>query len=159
MVEGPTIMLGVFITLLYTHTMPNIYYCSTFMLLYSHVHLMAKLVWELAENRVDCFLIGGIWNLPTLGCKSMVEGLTIMLGVFITFLYTHTMPNIYYCSTYMLLCPHLMAKLVWEMAENQDFCKETCQHGAVKVWGGAYNHAGSVHHLVIHQYNVKHLLL
>ena len=28
MVEGPTIMLGVFITLLYAHTIPNIYYCS-----------------------------------------------------------------------------------------------------------------------------------
>ena len=51
----------------------------------------------------------------------MVEGLTIMLGVFITLLYTHTMPNIYYFSTCMLLYPHLMAKLAQELAENQDF--------------------------------------
>jgi len=26
-------------------------------------------------------------------------------------LYTHTMPNNHYCSTYMMLYPHLMAKL------------------------------------------------
>ena len=42
----------------------------------------------------------------------MVEGVTIMLGVFITLLYIHTMPNIYYSTIYMLLYPHLMAKLV-----------------------------------------------
>ena len=40
----------------------------------------------------------------------MVEGLTIMLGVFINLLYTHTMPNNHYCSTYMMPYPHLMAK-------------------------------------------------
>ena len=37
-------------------------------------------------------------NLPTCGCKSMTEGPTIMLGVFITLLYTYTMPNNHYCS-------------------------------------------------------------
>jgi len=42
----------------------------------------------------------------------MVEGLTIMLGVFINLLYTHTMPNNHYCSTYMMAYPHLMAKLL-----------------------------------------------
>jgi len=36
-------------------------------------------------------------------------------------LYIHTTPNIYYSSTCMMLYPHLMAKLVWELAENQDF--------------------------------------
>ena len=40
----------------------------------------------------------------------MVEGLTIMLGVFINLLCTHTMPNNHYCSTYMMAYPHLMAK-------------------------------------------------
>ena len=40
----------------------------------------------------------------------MVEGLTIMLRVFINLLYTHTMPNIYYYSIYMMAYPHLMAK-------------------------------------------------
>ena len=40
----------------------------------------------------------------------MMEGLTIMLGVFIALLYTHTLSNIYYSTTYMLLYPHLMAK-------------------------------------------------
>jgi len=40
----------------------------------------------------------------------MVEGLTIMPRVLINLLYTHTMPNNHYCSTYMMLHPHLMAK-------------------------------------------------
>jgi len=51
----------------------------------------------------------------------MVEGLTIMLGVFIKLLYTHTMPNNHYCSTYMVAYPHLMAKFVLRLAGNQDF--------------------------------------
>ena len=54
MIEGPTIMLRVFITLLCIHTMPNNHYCSTYMMAYHH--LMAKLALELAENR-DFFLI------------------------------------------------------------------------------------------------------
>jgi len=61
------------------------------------------------------------WNPPTWGCKSMVEGPTIMLGVFITLLYIHTIPNIYYCGTCMLLHSQLMAKLAWKSAGNQDF--------------------------------------
>jgi len=65
--------------------------------------------------------------------KVMFEGSTIMLGVFITLFYPYTMPNIYYCSTCMLLYPHLMAKLAQEMAENPDLRHETRQHGAVKV--------------------------
>ena len=117
MVEGPTIMLGVFITLLYIHTMPNIYYSATYMLLYPH--LMAKLAWSWQE--IEIFSWSEAWNPPTWGCKSMVEGPTIMLGVFITLLYIHTMPNIYYSATYMLLYPHLMAKLAWELAGNRDF--------------------------------------
>ena len=40
----------------------------------------------------------------------MVEALTIMLGVFMDLLYTYTMPNNHYCSTYMMAYPHLMAK-------------------------------------------------
>ena len=136
MVEGPTIMLGVFITLLYTHTMPNIYYCSTCMLLYPH--LMAKLVWD-SWQKIKIFSWSEAWNLPTWGCKSMVEGPTIMLGVFITLLYTHTMPNNHYCSTCMLLYPHLMAKHCLKVGRNRDFFHsdlrhETRQHGAVKVW-------------------------
>ena len=103
MVERITIMLTVFINLLYTHTMPNIYYCSTYMM--SYPHLMAK----------HCLKVGRksgseARNLPTCGCKSMMDGLTIMLGVFINLLYTHTMPNNHYCSTYMMPYPHLMAK-------------------------------------------------
>jgi len=103
MMEGLIIMLGVLINLLYTHTMPNNHYCSTYMMPYPH--LMAK----------HCLTIGRksrseAWNLPTSGCKSMVEGLTIMLGVLINLLYTHTMPNNHYCSTYMMPYPHLMAK-------------------------------------------------
>ena len=107
MVEGLTIMLGVFINLLYTHTMPNNHYCSTYMMPYPH--LMAKHCLRVGRKS-RFFLWSEAWNLPTCGCKSMVEGLTIMLGVFINLLYTHTMPNNHYCSTYMLPYPHLMAK-------------------------------------------------
>ena len=44
-----------------------------------------------------------IWNLPTLGCKGMIEGPRNMLGVLLTLLYTYTTPIIDYCSTCMLL--------------------------------------------------------
>ena len=131
MVEGPTIMLGVFIDLLHTHTMPNMYYCSTCMLLCPS--LMAKR-W-LRVGRKLRFLPR---NLPTWGCKSMVEGPTIMLGVFIDLLHTHTMPNMYYCSTCMLLCPSLMAKRWLRVGRKSRFFPdlrlETCLHGAVKLW-------------------------
>ena len=46
MVEGDRNMLGVLLTLLYTYTMPIIYYYGTCMLLYRH--LMAKHVLKLA---------------------------------------------------------------------------------------------------------------
>ena len=48
----------------------------------------------------------------------MVVGPTIMLGVFITLLYTYEMQINHYCSTYMLLYPHLMAKLDLKLAGN-----------------------------------------
>merc|ERR1739841_306554 len=103
MMDGLVIMLAVFINLLYTHTMPNNYYCSTYMMPYPH--LMAK----------HCLRVGRksgfeARNLPTCGCKSMMDGLIIMLGVFINLLYTYTLPNNHYSTTYMLLYPHLMAK-------------------------------------------------
>ena len=160
-VEGLTIMLGVFmLNLLYTHTMPNNHYCSTYMMAYPH--LMAKHC--LKVGRKSNFSWSEAWNLPTCGCKSMVEGLTIMLGVFINLLYTHTMPNNHYCSTYMMAYPHLMAKhclrvgrksrfLTWSEAWNLPTC------GCKSMVGGTYNHAGSVHQLVIHPYNAKQSLL
>jgi len=49
-------------------------------------------------------------NLPTWGCKSMMEGPKIMLGVFITLLYMYTMPNKHYSSKPTSLRYHLMAK-------------------------------------------------
>ena len=161
--------------------MPNIYYSTTYMLLYPH--LMAKRVLKLAGNRFffliwgmkpanmglwkygggtynhaggvtdlviyltnakhllfnnlhavippldgqtclevrDFFLIWGMKPAITWGCKSMVEGLTIMLAVLLTLLCTQPMPNIYYSTTYMLLYPHLMAKRVLKLAGNRDF--------------------------------------
>jgi len=68
----------------------------------------------------------------------MVEGLTIMPRVLINLLYTHTMPNIYYCSTYMMLHPHLMAKHCLTIGRKSGFLPDlrhvTCQQVAVKVW-------------------------
>ena len=103
MAEGLTIMLGVFITLVYTYTMPNNHYCSKPTSL--RCHLMAKCYLRVGKkSRSEAR------NWPTWGCKSMVEGLAIMLGVFITLLYTYTMPNSHYCSKPSSLRCHLMAK-------------------------------------------------
>ena len=103
MMEGLTIMLGVFITLIYTYTMPNNHYCSKPTSL--RCHLMAK-----CGLRVGKKSRSEARNRPTWGCKSMAEGLTIMLGVFITLLYTYTMPNNHYCGKPTSLRCHLMAK-------------------------------------------------
>ena len=68
----------------------------------------------------------------------MVEGLTIMPRVFINLLYTHTMLNNHYCSTYMMAYPHLMAKHCLTIGRKLGFLPdlrhETCQQVAVKVW-------------------------
>ena len=94
------------------------------------------IAWELAENQD--FSWSEAWNLPTWGCKSMVEGSTIMLGVFINLLYIHTMPNNHYCITYMMPYPHLLAKHCLRVGRKSGFLPdlrhETCLHGAVKVW-------------------------
>jgi len=77
-------------------------------------------------------------NLPTWGCKSVMEGPTIMLGVFITLLYIYTMPNKHYSSKPTSLRYHLMAKRCLEVCRKSKFLpnlrQETCLHGAVKVW-------------------------
>jgi len=103
MMEVPTIMLGVFIILLYMYTMPNKHYSSKPTSL--RYHLMAK----------RCLKVGRRFksearNLSTWGCKSMIEGPTIMLGVFIIMLYMYTMPNKHYSSKPTSLRYHLMAK-------------------------------------------------
>ena len=107
-------MLGVFINLLYTHTMPNNHYCSTYMLPYPH--LMAKHCLKVSRKSSS-----EARNLPTCGCKSMMDGLTIMLGVFINLLYTYTLPNNHYSTTYMLLHPHLMVKTLPESQQEIEF--------------------------------------
>ena len=126
MTEGPTIMLGVFITLLYTYTMPNNHYSSKPSSL--RCHLMAKHCLRVGRNRIS-----EARNLPSCGCKSMTEGLTIVLGVFITLLCIHTMPINHYCSKPTSLRCHLMAKHCLEVGRNRNLRQEICQHGAVKV--------------------------
>ena len=74
-------------------------------------------------------------NLPPCGCKSMVEGLTIMLGVFINLLCTYTMPNKHYYSKPTSLRCHLMDKHCLEVGSwNRNLRQEICPHVAVKVW-------------------------
>ena len=67
----------------------------------------------------------------------MVEGLIIMLRVLINLLYTYTMPNNHYCSTYMMPYPHLMAKHCLTIGRKSGFLPdlrhETCQQVAIKV--------------------------
>jgi len=72
-------------------------------------------------------------NLPSGGCKSMAEGLIIVLGVFINLLYTYTMPNNHYYSKPTSLRCHLMAKHGLRVGRNRNLRQETRQHGAVKV--------------------------
>jgi len=111
MVERLAIMLGVFITLIYTYTMPNNLYCSKPTSL--RCHLMAKRYLRVGKkSRSEAR------NLPTWCCKSMVEGPTIMLGVFITLVYTYTMPNNLYCSKPTSLRCHLMAKRYLRVGNN-----------------------------------------
>ena len=150
-------MLGVFITLLYIHTMPNNHYCSKPTSL--RCHLMAK----------HCLRVGRKSRIfPNLRHETCQHGavkvwqrdLTIMLGVFITLLYTHTMPNNHYCSKPTSLRCHLMAKCCLRSGQ-----KSGSEARNLPTWGcksmveGPYNHAGSVHHFVIHPYNAKQLLL
>ena len=60
-------------------------------------------------------------NLPTWCCKSMLERPTIMLGVFITLIYTYTMPNNLYCSKPTSLRCHLMAKRYLRVGKKLGF--------------------------------------
>ena len=73
-------------------------------------------------------------NLPPCGCKSMAEGPSNMLGVFITLLYTYTMPINHYCTNPTSLGCHLMAKHCLRVGRNQNLRQEICPHVAVIVW-------------------------
>jgi len=72
-------------------------------------------------------------NLPTWGCKSMAEGPTIMLGVFITLLYMYTMSNKHYSSKPTSLRYHLMAKRCLRVGRNPNMRQEICPHVALNV--------------------------
>ena len=128
-------MLGVLLTLLYTHTMPNIYYCSTCMLLIPPLdgQTCPEVGWKsrfFPDLRQEIRQHGAV--------KVWWRALQSCWECSLTLLYTHTMPNIYYCSTCMLLYPHLMAKLALKLAGKSrffpDLRHEIRQHGAVKVW-------------------------
>ena len=127
MTGGPTNMLGVFITLLYTNTMPINHYSSK--PTSPRCHLMAKYCLKVGRKSKSEAI-----NLPSSDCKSMTEGPTIMLGVFITLLYTYTMPINHYCSKPTSLRCHLMAKHCLEVGRNRNLRQEICPHVAVKVW-------------------------
>ena len=124
MVEGLRNMLNVFINLLCTYTMPNKHYYSKPTSL--RCHLMAKRCLTVGRNRNL-----RARNLPSCGCKSMTEGLRIVLCVFITLLYTYTMPNNHYSSKPTSLRCHLMAKRGLRVGGRNlnTLRQETRQHG------------------------------
>jgi len=125
--EGLVIMLEVFITLLYTYIIPNNHYCGKPSSL--RCHLMAKCYLRVGKkSRSEA------WNRPTWCCKSKAEWLTIMLGVFITLVYTYTMPNNHIIASLHLWGATWWPNVTWEWAKNRDLRQETGQHGAVKVW-------------------------
>ena len=73
-------------------------------------------------------------NLPAWGCKSMIEGHTIMLGVFIILLYMYIMPNKHYSSKPTSLRYHLMAKRCLKVGrKSQSEERSLPIYGAVKV--------------------------
>jgi len=64
----------------------------------------------------------------------MMDGLTIMLGVFINLLYTYTLPYNHYSTTYMLLYGQTLPESRQEIKIFfPDLRHETRQHVAVKV--------------------------
>ena len=63
----------------------------------------------------------------------MTEGPKNMLGVFITLLYTQTMPINYYSSKPTSLRCHLMAKHCLKVAGNRNLRQDNREHGTVKV--------------------------
>jgi len=85
--EGPIYMLQIFIILSYTYTMPYKHYGSKPTSL--RCHLMAKHCLKMAEFLF--FAQSEARNLPTCGCKSVVEGPanTVGGGVLLTLLYTY----------------------------------------------------------------------
>ena len=93
----------------------------------------------------------------------MMEGPTIMLGVFITLLYIYTMPNKHYSSKPTSLRYRLMAKHCLKVGRKSKFLpnlrQETCLHVAVKVWLMPLNGAGAVTDLVMYLENAIHPLL
>jgi len=101
--ESQRNMLGMFITLFYTHTMPINHYCSKSTSL--RWYLMAKCCLRVGRKSES-----EARNLPPCGCKSMTDGPRNMLRMFITLFYTHTMPINHYCSKPTSLRWYLMAK-------------------------------------------------
>ena len=106
--EGPRILLVVFIAHYYTYTMAKHQYLSNRMIAYQH--LMSK----------HCQTAGSISKIgrtqsearevPTSGHQSVMEGPRILLIVFIALYYTYTMAKHQYLRNRMIVYHRLMAK-------------------------------------------------
>ena len=100
------------------------------------------------------------------GCKSMTEGPTNMLSVFITLLLVVQMPNKHYTSTYMMIITTWLPNVGWTCQESGNiriFAKCDARnlrlHVAEKYGRCLYKGAEGVPNLVIHLANANHLLL
>ena len=113
---------------------------------------------------IEIFSWSEAWNPPTWGCKSMVEGLTIMLGVLLTLLYIYTnAKHLLFNNLHAAIYPHLMAKhcpeVGWKSRFFPDLRHETRQHGAVKVWWRDLQSCWECSLTLLYIYtNAKHLL-
>ena len=132
MTAGPRKMRDVFFNLLCTYAMPNKHYNSK--PASPRWHLMAKRCLEVGRNRK--IRKTEARNLPPCGCKSMVEGLRIMLNVFINLLCTYII-----CQTSTTIASlHLWGATWWpnilpgSRHRNRNLRQEICPHVAVKVW-------------------------
>jgi len=127
MTEGPRIMLGVFITLLYTYIMPINHYSIKPTSL--RCHLMAKCCLKVSRKSKS-----EARNLPSSGVKVWQRGLQSCLEC----------SSLYYTpiqcqSTTILSSLHLWGATwwpndAWKLTENPNLRQEICHQVAVKVW-------------------------
>jgi len=154
------IMLRVFITLLYTHKMPNNHYCSTYMMPYSHLlakHCLrvGRKSWFFPDLRLDSrqYVAVQVWWVDLQSCWECPSPWYTPIQCQTTTIAAPTWCHI----------PTCWPNIAWESAENRDFFL-IWGLIAANMWlykydGWTYNHAGSDHHLVIHPYNAKQPLL
>ena len=146
--EGPTMVLIVFIALYYTYTMAKHQYLRNTMIVYhclmaKHCRTAASILKILGPNlRQE--------NCQQVDAQSVMEGPTMVLIVFIALYYTYAMAKHQHLRNTMIVYHCLMAKHCRTDASilkirTQSEARELPTSGCAKCDGGPYNGADSVH--------------